>query len=261
MILTTLSAQPFQALLLSSFSSPIHTHFQEVDAPPPWNPTGSSLASLHWLSLSLSLEEAGATPPWNSTWIFLAVLQIDFGSRIVSASSNGGWSCFARRTQLHRRTLSALLNLSINDNNKSLIAEAGAIEQLIHVFREREQGAIVQSGAVRYLIDLMDPAAGMVDKALTIPEGRNAIGQEGGIGLLVEVVELGSARGKENAAAALLQLSTNSGRFCNMVLQEGAVPPLVALSQSGTPRARERHRHCSVTSGTKGMEMLGVADG
>ncbi|MCD7457583.1 hypothetical protein HAX54_035441 [Datura stramonium] len=32
----------------------------------------------------------------------------------------------------------------------------------------------------------------------------------------------------------------NSSRFCNMVLQEGAVPPLVALSQSGTPRAREK---------------------
>ncbi|KAK8321187.1 hypothetical protein V6Z12_A12G085500 [Gossypium hirsutum] len=65
---------------------------------------------------------------------------------------------------------------------------------------------------------------------------RNAIGQEGGIPVLVEVVELGSARGKENAAAALLQLCTTSGRFCNMVLQEGAVPPLVALSQTGTPR-------------------------
>ncbi|CAA3013058.1 U-box domain-containing 4-like [Olea europaea subsp. europaea] len=44
----------------------------------------------------------------------------------------------------------------------------------------------------------------------------------------------------ENAAAALLQLCTNSNRFCSMVLQEGAVPPLVALSQSGTPRAREK---------------------
>ncbi|KAK8321188.1 hypothetical protein V6Z12_A12G085500 [Gossypium hirsutum] len=93
----------------------------------------------------------------------------------------------------------------------------------------------------------MDPAAGMVDKAVavlanlaTIPEGRNAIGQEGGIPVLVEVVELGSARGKENAAAALLQLCTTSGRFCNMVLQEGAVPPLVALSQTGTPRGKEK---------------------
>ncbi|CAI0430343.1 unnamed protein product [Linum tenue] len=60
------------------------------------------------------------------------------------------------------------------------------------------------------------------------------------IPVLVEVVELDSARGKENATAALLQLCTNSNRFCNMVLQEGVVPPLVALSQSGTPRAIEK---------------------
>ncbi|KAK4400983.1 U-box domain-containing protein 4 [Sesamum angolense] len=120
----------------------------------------------------------------------------------------------------------ALFNLSINHENKA---------------------RIVQAGAVKYLVELMDPAFGMVDKAVavlsnlaTIHEGRTAIGQEGGIPVLVEVVELGSGRGKENAAAALLQLCTNSNRFCNMVLQEGAVPPLVALSQSGTPRAREK---------------------
>lgn len=105
----------------------------------------------------------------------------------------------------------------------------------------------MQAGAVRYLVELMDPAAGMVDKAVavlsnlaTIHEGRIAIGQEGGIPVLVEVVELGSSRGKENAAAALLQLCTSNNRFCTMVLQEGAVPPLVALSQSGTPRAKEK---------------------
>ncbi|KAJ9540790.1 hypothetical protein OSB04_027296 [Centaurea solstitialis] len=204
--------------------------------------------------------------------------------------------------------VTALLNLSINDINKTAIANADAIEPLIHVLESgsneaKENSAatlfslsviednkirigrsgaigplvdllgngaprgkkdaatalfnlsifhenksrIVQAGAVKYLVELMDPAGGMVDKAVavlsnlaTIPEGRAAIGQEGGIPMLVEVVELGSARGKENAAAALLQLCTNSSRFCNIVLQEGAVPPLVALSQSGTPRAREK---------------------
>ncbi|CAN8287778.1 unnamed protein product [Cochlearia groenlandica] len=160
-----------------------------------------------------------------------------------------------------------LFSLSVIEENKIKIGQSGAIGPLVDLLgngtprgkkdaatalfnlsiHQENKATIVQSGAVRYLIDLMDPAAGMVDKAVavlanlaTIPEGRNAIGQEGGIPLLVEVVELGSARGKENAAAALLQLSTNSGRFCNMVLQEGAVPPLVALSQSGTPRAREK---------------------
>ncbi|XP_024019770.1 U-box domain-containing protein 4 [Morus notabilis] len=160
-----------------------------------------------------------------------------------------------------------LFSLSVIENNKVAIGRSGAIRPLVDllgngtprgkkdaatalfnlsIFHENK-ARIVQAGAVKYLVELMDPAAGMVDKAVavlanlaTIPEGRTAIGQEGGIPVLVEVVELGSARGKENAAAALLQLCTNSGRFCNMVLQEGAVPPLVALSQSGTPRAKEK---------------------
>lgn len=160
-----------------------------------------------------------------------------------------------------------LFSLSVIEDNKVRIGRSGAIKPLVDllghgtprgkkdaatalfnlsIFHENK-ARIVQAGAVKYLVELMDPAAGMVDKAVavlsnlaTIHEGRVAIGQEGGIPVLVEVVELGSARGKENAAAALLQLCTNSGRFCNMVLQEGAVPPLVALSQSGTPRAKEK---------------------
>ncbi|XP_047337235.1 U-box domain-containing protein 4-like [Impatiens glandulifera] len=160
-----------------------------------------------------------------------------------------------------------LFSLSVVEENKVRIGRSRAIKPLVDllgsgtprgkrdaatalfnlsIFHENK-GRIVQAGAVKHLMDLMDPAAGMVDKAVavlanlsTIPEGRTAIGQEGGIPFLVEVVELGSARAKENAAAALLQLCTNSSRFCNMVLQEGAVPPLVALSQSGTPRAKEK---------------------
>lgn len=160
-----------------------------------------------------------------------------------------------------------LFSLSVIEENKIRIGRSGAIKPLVDllgygtprgkkdaatalfnlsIFHENK-AKIVQAGAVKQLVELMDPAAGMVDKAVavlsnlaTIPEGRAAIGQEGGIPVLVEVVELGSARGKENAAAALLHLCTNSSRFCNTVLQEGAVPPLVALSQSGTPRAKEK---------------------
>lgn len=204
--------------------------------------------------------------------------------------------------------VTALLNLSINDNNKNEIAAAGAIDPLINVLtignseakenaaatlfslsvmeenkiaigqsgaipplvdllmngtpRGKKDAAtalfnlsilhenkarIVRAGAVKHLLSLMEPAAGMVDKAVavlanlaTIQEGRAAIGEEHGIPALVEVVEIGSQRGKENAAAALLQLCINSSKFRATVLQEGAIPPLVALSQSGTPRAKEK---------------------
>lgn len=209
-------------------------------------------------------------------------------------------------TQEHAVT--ALLNLSLNEEIKARIAEAGVIEPLIHVLKtgtdtakensaaalfslslledyklkigrsgaskvlvdllaqgtvrgkkdaatalfnlsicHENKARIVQAGAVKYLVQLLDPSSGMVDKSVallanlsTISEGRLAIAKEGGIPLIVEIVESGSQRGKENAASVLLQLCLSSTKFCNLVLQEGAVPPLVALSQSGTPRAKEK---------------------
>ncbi|KAK9067543.1 hypothetical protein SSX86_011654 [Deinandra increscens subsp. villosa] len=209
-------------------------------------------------------------------------------------------------TQEHAVT--ALLNLSINGNIKSMIAESGAVEPLIHVLEtgnmcakenaaaalfslslleeyrvkigqsgavkplvdllgsgtlrgkkdaatalfnlsifHENKARIIQAGAVKYLVELMDPETQMVDKAVallsnlaSVPEGCLVIAREGGIPLLVEVVETGSQRGKENAASILLQLCLNSPKYCRLVLQEGAVPPLVALSQSGTSRAKEK---------------------
>ncbi|XP_057854018.1 U-box domain-containing protein 4 [Cryptomeria japonica] len=160
-----------------------------------------------------------------------------------------------------------LFSLSVMEENKTIIGQSGAIPPLVDLLRDgtprgkkdaatalfnlsiyhENKARIVRAGAIQSLVELMDPAAGMVDKAVavlanlsTIPEGRFAIGEQGGIPALVEVVELGSQRGKENAAAALLQLCTNSNRFRALVLQEGAIPPLVSLAQSGTPRAKEK---------------------
>jgi hypothetical protein len=167
-----------------------------------------------------------------------------------------------------------LFSLSVMDDNKVTIGASGAIPPLVHllingtprgkkdaatalfnlsIFHENK-GRIVRAGAIKPLVELMaEPAAGMVDKAVavlanlaTIVEGRQAIGDEHGIPALVEVVEAGSQRGKENAAAALLQLCMNSHKHRTQVLQEGAIPPLVALSQSGTARAKEKVLHINI---------------
>ncbi|KAG5250462.1 U-box domain-containing protein [Salix suchowensis] len=224
----------------------------------------------------------------------------DMENRIIIGHSE------VKLTQEHAVT--ALLNLSINEENKAIIAEAGAIEPIIQVLRSGNDGAkensaatlfslsvldeykakigrsgavtalvdllgsgtsrgkkdaattlfslsifhenkyrIVRAGAVKYLVELMGPVTGMADKAVAllanlsaIGEGRLAIAKAGGVPLLVEIVESGSQRGKENAVSILMQLCLSSPRFCTLVLQEGAVPPLVALSQSGTPRAKEK---------------------
>ncbi|PPS08366.1 hypothetical protein GOBAR_AA12263 [Gossypium barbadense] len=167
--------------------------------------------------------------------------------------------------------VTALLNLSNIYNNKTAIANANAIELLIHVLETRSPVAkenlaatlfslsVIEVNRVRIgiwpLVDLLRNA-GMVDKAVvllanlaTIPEGRSAIAQEGGIPRLDEVVELGSVRGKEHATAALLQLCTT----CR------TAPPLVALSRSGTPTAKGKaqvllsyfrnQRHANAESG------------
>nr|GME04060.1 U-box domain-containing protein 4-like isoform X1 [Ipomoea batatas] len=160
-----------------------------------------------------------------------------------------------------------LFSISVIEDCKMKIGRSGAINALVNLLgngtpRGKKDAAtalfnlsilhenkarIVQAGAVKHLIELMDPAAALIDKAVavlsnlsSIHPGRIAIGQEGGISVLVDAVELGSARVKEHAAAALMQLCTNSVRHCNMALRAGAVPPLVSLSRCGTPRAREK---------------------
>ncbi|CAK8543603.1 unnamed protein product [Lathyrus sativus] len=160
-----------------------------------------------------------------------------------------------------------LFSLSVPENNKMKIGRSGAVKALVEllasgtlrgkkdaatalfnlsIFHENK-ARIVQAGAVKFLVKLLDPADGMVDKAVallanlsTIPEGRIEIVRERATPLLVELVDSGSNRGKENAASILLQLSLHSPKFCTLILQEGVVPPVVALSQFGTPRAKEK---------------------
>lgn len=98
------------------------------------------------------------------------------------------------------------------------------------------------------LIELMsDFGSNMVDKSayvlsllVSVAEARAAVVEEGGIPVLVEIVEVGSQRQKEIAAAILLQLCEDSVVYRTLVAREGAIPPLVALSQSGTSRAKKK---------------------
>ncbi|RID53797.1 hypothetical protein BRARA_G01167 [Brassica rapa] len=148
----------------------------------------------------------------------------------------------------------ALVSLSKAEENRTKMLQAGAIEPLDAATaltnlatRNREKEMVIRGGGVRYLIQMMNPAAGTVERAVVVlanlanvPEAKIAIRDGGGIPLLVDVVELGSPRGQENAAAALCVLCMDSSRFCNIVIREGAIPPLVALTRSGTTRAKEK---------------------
>lgn len=75
---------------------------------------------------------------------------------------------------------------------------------------------------------------------MTVPEARAALVEEGGVPVLVEIVEVGTQRQKEIAVVILLQVCEDSVTYRSMVAREGAIPPLVALSQSGTNRAKQK---------------------
>ena len=92
---------------------------------------------------------------------------------------------------------------------------------------------------------MADPESGMVDKAAYVlhslvssGEGRAAAVEEGGIPVLVEMVEVGTSRQKEIATLSLLQICEDNAVYRTMVAREGAIPPLVALSQSSSARPK-----------------------
>lgn len=71
-----------------------------------------------------------------------------------------------------------------------------------------------------------------------IEEGKEAIVEEGGIGALLEAIEDGSVKGKEFAVLTLVQLCAHSVANRALLVREGGIPPLVALSQNASVRAK-----------------------
>ncbi|KAL2321054.1 hypothetical protein Fmac_030023 [Flemingia macrophylla] len=116
-------------------------------------------------------------------------------------------------TQEHAVT--ALLNLSINDRNKTSIMEAGTIEPFIHVLQTGNDGAKENSAAALFSLSVID-------------NNKAKIGRSGAIKALVDLLGSGTLRGKKDAATALFNLSIfheNKAR----IVQAGAVKFLVPL--------------------------------
>ncbi|GMY17363.1 U-box domain-containing protein 4 [Fagus crenata] len=162
----------------------------------------------------------------------------------------------------------ALLRLSQVDENKAPIGRSGAIPLLVNLlenggFRAKKDASTalyslcsvkenkiraVQAGIMKPLVELMsDFGSNMVDKSayvlnllVSVPDARTALVNEHGIPVLVEIIEVGSQRQKEIAVAILLQVCEDSVTYRTMVAREGAIPPLVALSQSVTNRAKQK---------------------
>ncbi|XP_076938770.1 uncharacterized protein LOC143607084 [Bidens hawaiensis] len=162
----------------------------------------------------------------------------------------------------------ALLRLSQLEENKSAIGRSGAIPLLVDLletgnFRGKKDASTalyslcslkenkiraVEAGIMKPLVEFMaDFESSMLDKSafvmsvlVSLPEAKAALVEEGGIPVLVEIIEVGSQLQKEIAAVILLQLCDASVVYRNMVAREGAIPPLVALTQNGTERAKQK---------------------
>uniref|UniRef100_A0A0D3GSW0 U-box domain-containing protein n=1 Tax=Oryza barthii TaxID=65489 RepID=A0A0D3GSW0_9ORYZ len=133
----------------------------------------------------------------------------------------------AGSTRGKKDALTTLYRLCSARRNKERAVSAGAVVPLIHLVGERGSGTSEKAMVV------LASLAGIV-------EGRDAVVEAGGIPALVETIEDGPAREREFAVVALLQLCSECPRNRALLVREGAIPPLVALSQSGSARAKHK---------------------
>ena len=164
----------------------------------------------------------------------------------------------------------ALLRLAQFEEHKIAIGRSGAIPPLVDLLEKgtlrgkkdastalytlcstkENKSRAVEAGIMKSLLELMaDPESGMVDKAIYVmnsligfPKGKRALVEEEGIPVVVELLETGSKRQKEVATSLLLQLCDESSVYRGMVAREGAIPPLVAFSQSGGSKSKQKVR-------------------
>ncbi|KAK8952160.1 Protein spotted leaf 11 [Platanthera zijinensis] len=116
-------------------------------------------------------------------------------------------------TQEHAVT--ALLNLSIYEDNKGNIISSGAVPAIIHVLRTGSMEARENAAATLFSLSVVD-------------ENKITIGLSGAIPALVSLLNEGSLRGKKDASTALFNLCIYQGNKGRAV-RAGVVPTLMKL--------------------------------
>ncbi|ESQ44979.1 hypothetical protein EUTSA_v10010199mg [Eutrema salsugineum] len=117
------------------------------------------------------------------------------------------------RTQEH--SVTALLNLSINECNKGAIVDAGAITDIVEVLKNGSMEARENAAATLFSLSVVD-------------ENKVAIGAAGAIQALISLLEEGTRRGKKDAATAIFNLCIYQGNKSRAV-KGGIVDPLTRL--------------------------------
>uniref|UniRef100_A0A5B7AYL7 U-box domain-containing protein 12 n=1 Tax=Davidia involucrata TaxID=16924 RepID=A0A5B7AYL7_DAVIN len=122
---------------------------------------------------------------------------------------------FTPDTPTQEHAVTALLNLSICEDNKRSIISSGAVPGILYVLK---------SGSM----EARENAAATIFSLTTVDEFKVTIGALGAIPVLVTLLREGSHRGKKDAAAALFNLCIYQGNK-GRAIRAGMVPPLVIL--------------------------------
>nr|BAJ98016.1 predicted protein [Hordeum vulgare subsp. vulgare] len=114
-----------------------------------------------------------------------------------------------------------------NVYHRACLVEADAVPWLLHLLSSTD--ASVQDNAIASLLNLSKHAA-----------GRRALVEAGGLGLIVDAVNVAAkVEARQNAAAILFYLSPNS-EYCQEIGRiPEAIPTLVHLMREGTYRGRK----------------------
>ncbi|CAL9022975.1 unnamed protein product [Prunus brigantina] len=118
-------------------------------------------------------------------------------------------------SKIQEHTVTALLNLSIDEANKRLIAREGSIPGIVEILQHGTDEARENSAAALFSLSMLD-------------ENKVLVGTLNGIPPLVDLLQNGTVRGKKDAATALFNLSLNQANK-SRAINAGLIPPLLHL--------------------------------
>ncbi|KAK0606036.1 hypothetical protein LWI29_033408 [Acer saccharum] len=118
-------------------------------------------------------------------------------------------------SRIQEHAVTALLNLSICEENKGSIVSSGAVPGIVHVLKKGSMEARENAAATLFSLSVID-------------ENKVTIGASGAIPPLVTLLSEGTQRGKKDAATALFNLCIYQGNKGKAV-RAGVVPTLMHL--------------------------------
>lgn len=138
----------------------------------------------------------------------------------VSIANNGGIPFLVKLLaypdhKIQENTVTALMNLSIDEFNKKLIAKENAIPLIIEILKSGSVEGKENSAATLFSLSMLD-------------ENKVSIGMYNGIPALVELLKSGSMRGQKDAAIALFNLLLNQPNR-KRAIDAGIVGPLLKV--------------------------------